>query len=35
MSYILIQQASDFVEKNVTVKGWVTHIRHSGKLVFF
>ncbi len=35
MKDILIRQISDFVGENVCIKGWVTHIRPSGKLVFF
>ena len=35
MQSIMIRQVSDLVDENVRIKGWVTHIRPSGKLVFF
>ena len=35
MEYILIRQGLDFVDRDVCLKGWVTHVRPSGKLVFF
>ena len=35
MQCIMIRQVSDLVDENIRIKGWVTHIRPSGKLVFF
>ncbi len=34
MQYILLRQISNYVDEKVIIKGWVTHIRSSGKLVF-
>ncbi len=34
MNHIFIDQVSDHVDKNVRFKGWITHTRPSGKLVF-
>jgi len=34
MQYILLRQISNYVDKKVRIKGWVTHIRPSGKLIF-
>ncbi len=35
MDYILIGNATERENKKVQIKGWITHIRPSGKLVFF
>jgi asparaginyl-tRNA synthetase len=32
--YVLIRQIPEISEGSVTVKGWVTHVRSSGKLIF-
>lgn len=34
MQYILLRQISNYVDEKVCIKGWVTHIRPSGKLIF-
>ena len=34
MEYVLIRQGLDFIDQDVCLKGWVTHVRPSGKLVF-
>ncbi|MHB9027908.1 MAG: asparagine--tRNA ligase [Candidatus Latescibacterota bacterium] len=34
LHYVLIRQIPDIAEGAVTVKGWVTHVRSSGKLIF-
>ncbi len=34
MDYILIRQGSDYIDREVCLKGWVTHIRPSGKIIF-
>jgi asparaginyl-tRNA synthetase len=35
MQYIFIRQVPQHIGSNIVIKGWITHIRHSGKLVFF
>lgn len=34
MRHALIRQIPSITERSITIKGWVTHIRSSGKLVF-
>jgi len=34
MQYILLRQISNYIAQKVSIKGWVTHIRTSGKLIF-
>ena len=34
MQYILLRQISNYIDKKIRIKGRVTHIRTSGKLIF-